>query len=417
MVDLDGIFIRGLIEIALDRRALPFLRAGGDDEILIVVSPLLEQHRLLVAPGGVVVDHPREGVEAALRQVAVDEDVLALKFGHLKREMGHDVVGLGVGARGGGFADEKAPVLGAVVAVGGEGAWGVGVEPHVVNRRLKGDGLDSHPGIIGRDGLETTVFVAGAEYQRAEMLVDDPVAEHALGRGEDHFVVGPSVLAHDKGEVVEGVGDTADMAQVDPDAQLLVTAVGVDVGERADSGRDHGGKVGDSEARLEQSLVGIALVVDTQEVVAGLRDADFAVRDGDGVVDVVDERGARIFVVLDDAFVEAVEKFRGHKPFRAPAGIAMHELVAHEAAVLGDFVEGDRQAAAVVAEHDDGRGEVVAAECDFQRAERRLEYPLARVGRLSPEGEGDEKRGEQTAQNSPKIHRPQADGGGFRRRR
>ena len=101
------------------------------------------------------------------------------------------------------------------------------------------------------------------------MFVYHSRAVDALGGGEYDFVVGASVLGDDYAQVVEWVVE-AEIACVDCDAKLLVAVVGVDVGARAYGDAYGGGEVAYGETCLQECVVGIALVIDSDQIVAGL---------------------------------------------------------------------------------------------------------------------------------------------------
>ena len=306
---------------------------------------------------GVIV-HARPFVEAAVGQVAVDIYVHVGDRKHLQFEMNHGIVGLHVRIGSVVFAHKEAPVLGLVVAVGDAVARSGHVQ-HVVIV-----GVDvfhvghPHARICELHRLHAAVFVAGGENQLRIMLEDGAVARHPQRMGDHDRIVGASVLADHHAQVVVDVADGVAVG-INREIHLLVGAVEVDVGLGAHLAADVDHPFADHEAHLQESIVGVILRIDFQQVVAGDGETEVAVGQRDGIMDVVGGSGVGEFVVLHVGEVEPVEHFAVDQRRGRPVGVAMIDAVTQVVALLGEDVEADLETVGRI-ERDDGRSQPVA---------------------------------------------------------
>ena len=124
--------------------------------------------------------------------------------------------------------------------------------------------------------------------------------------------------------------------------------VAVDVGTWTYCCPDCSREICSSEAGLYQSIVRVAFIIDSEQIVSRLGDAYLVVRDCDGIMHIVHNCGLGIFVIVDSPFIEAVEKLRIHEPFRHPFRIAVGEWVAQVTMLIGKLVKRHYDSLAVI---------------------------------------------------------------------
>ena len=292
-------------------------------------------------------------VEAVIGPGTIEVD-LAVLSRRLEREMRLDILTLCIDIHVVGVADAESAVGILIVEV--VGTWLVGEDPCMILFAVPAYPLQAHGGVRGVEGLKLMILVSTGEDKFAVMVPCHAVGPDILWLGVVDTVVPPSVLQHNGLDLRGWRRDTVG-AEVETDAQLLVTVIDVDVRVCRLRHRALHRLFRHHETSLEHRRVVVILVIDRHRVVATEFQSAPVVGQCQSIMGVECVCVDRLCVVVDGVArskaidIVALQEFLR----RCPVSLTMLDGVGVAMIVVGEFVESNNDIVVGRCEVDDGQ--------------------------------------------------------------